>query len=102
MAASKNKPFVFFFLAIIAISVLMFAIEWRKRRVPRLAVPGNRGIASLFTVDGRLTAVFQDGRTCAWDWNVPDIRQADFMASGGRAIPLGGAQLATVARSGGR
>lgn len=98
MAASKNKPFVFFFLAIIAISLFMFMIQLRGRRVPRLSVPGNRGIAELFTVNNRLTAVFQDGRTCVWDWDDFETRQADFMAGSGRAAPLADGQIVAISR----
>ena len=102
MAVSKNKPYVFFFLAIVLVSFLMFAIEWRKRRVPSLVVAANKGIAELLTLDGRLVAVFQDGRTCVWDWNVPEIRQADFTAGSGRAVALDDGQLAVMGRAGDR
>jgi len=96
MAASKKKPFVFFFLAIVLVSIFMFALEWQKRRVPSLSVASNKGIGSLFTLDGRLVAVYQDGRTCAWDWNVPEIKQADLIIGSGRAIPLTGSSFATI------
>ena len=99
MAGSKSKPFVFFFLAIVLVSVFMFAVEWNKRRTPALIVAGNKGIASLFTSDGRLAAVFQDGRTCVWGWDVPEIKQADFMAGSGRAIPLGEGRMAVLGRT---
>lgn len=102
MAVSKNKPFVFFFLAIIAVSVLMFLLEWHKRRIPSLVVVENKGIAELFTLDGRLAAVFQDGLTCAWDWQPPHVKQAEFRVGSGRAIPLRGAQLAALGRMGDR
>ncbi|MBN2513659.1 MAG: PQQ-binding-like beta-propeller repeat protein, partial [Sedimentisphaerales bacterium] len=99
MAASKKKPFVFFFLAIVVVSVFMFVLEWQKRRVPSLTVAANKGIGSLFTLDGRLVAVYQDGRTCAWDWNVPEIKQADFVAGSGRAIPLTESSFAAISRN---
>lgn len=98
MAASKNKPYIFFFFAILLISVFMFVIQWQRRLVPRLSVPTNKGIASLFTIKGRLTAVFQDGKTCVWDWNALDIKQADFMAGSGRAIPLADGNLGVISR----
>ena len=102
MAGSKSKPFLFFFLAILSVSVFMFVIEWRQRRTPTLVVAANKGIASLFSADGGLAAVFQDGRTCVWDWDVPEIKQSEFMAGSGRAIPLGEGRLGALSRSGDR
>lgn len=102
MARSKSKPFLFFFLAILSVSVFMFVIEWRQRQTPSLVVAANKGIASLFSADGRLAAVFQDGRTCVWDWDEPEITQAEFIAGSGRAIPLGAGHLAALSRTGDR
>lgn len=102
MAVSKSKPFIFFFLAIIAVSVGMFLIEWNKRRVPSLVVSENRGIGEIFTVDGRLVTVFLDGLTCAWDWRPPHGKLAEFRIGSGRAIPLRGAHLGAVTRMGDR
>jgi outer membrane protein assembly factor BamB len=102
MATSKNRPFIFFFLAIILVSVFMFILEWHNRRVPSLSVAANKGIASLFTLEQRLVAVFQDGRTCAWDWDGPEVKQADFTVGSGRAIPLTQTLFAAVTRTGDR
>lgn len=99
MAASKNKPFVFFFLAIVLVSVFMFVLEWRGRRTPSLTVAANKGIGSLFTLDGRLVAVFLDGRTCAWDWAAPEVKQIDLIAGIGRSIPLAGGQWAAITKN---
>jgi len=98
MAKDKNRTFLFFFLAIIAVSFFIFALDWWKGRTPRLAVAGNAGIGSLFNVDGRLTAVYQDGRTCVWDWDAPAVKQADFRVGSGRAVGLEGTELAAAAR----
>lgn len=102
MAVSKNRSYLFFFLAILTVSILMFAVQWNKRRTPSLIVPQNRGISELFTLDSRLAAVFQDGRTCVWDWSVLEIKQADFTVGSGRVIPLAGARLAAAGRLGDR
>lgn len=103
MAKGKNKAFLFFFLAIVGVSVLMFVQDWRRRRVPRLAAAGNKGIGSLVSLDGGgLAAVFMDGRTCVWDWAAPYAKQAEWKAAGGRAMGLSEGRLATVGQSGQR
>lgn len=102
MARAKHRPFLFFFLAIVAVSVFAFAVQWFRGLTPRLEVPGNAGIGSLLTVDDSLAAVYQDGRTCVWDWDAPTIKQADFTVGSGRAIALQGDLLAAVARMGER
>jgi len=103
MAKGKNKAFLFFFLAIVGVSVLMFVQDWRQRRRPRLVAPANKGIGSLVTLEGgRLAAVFIDGRTCVWDWSPPYAKQAEWKAGDGRAIALADGTLATVGKVGDR
>lgn len=103
MAAKKNRAFLFFFLAIVAVSLWMFVQDWRQRRRPRLVVSANKGIASLLTLSGgQLAAVFLDGRTCVWDWAPPYAKQAEWKAAGGRAIGLADGRLAAVGQSGQR
>ncbi len=94
---SQTKLFVTVFAVL---AVLVVVQNLLREKVISLPVPDNAGCSLLETIDGRLVAVFQDGRTCTWDWNSLPQQQGDFKAVSAQAILLDSGHLAAVNEQG--
>ena len=94
---SQTKLFVTVFAVIVAVMVIS---TLTREKVISLPVANNAGCSLLETIDGRLAAVFQDGRTCTWDWGTLPQQQGDFKAVSSQAILLDAEHLAAVNEEG--
>jgi hypothetical protein len=92
----KKTPVKLFVLAFAAIAALTIYQNMSRQKVMTLLVKDNKGVSFLETSGKSLVCVFQDGKTCVWDWNNLSLPRSEFQAASERAVVLGPEQLAAI------
>lgn len=96
----KHTP-VKLFVAAFAVLILFTMLQnWLQQKATLLEVPNNKGVSFMETAGNWLICVFQDGKTCVWNWSDPAARASEFQAVSERTIVLNEEQIVSVSSTG--
>lgn len=98
----QKTPFKLFIAAFAAIAIIILIQNVFRQSTIVLPVPDNKGTSVLETAGQSLICIFQDGKTCVWDWSNLNTSKKEFHTGSDRAVLFSSEKMAAVATLGGK